>query len=188
MIQLHVTHKLNKRLPLNSDGQLAVTPRTEWLYQSPSLDINPLSGWHGNVATLQRHNCVLLVHDETRFPLVLPAITKPDFFELNDRFVDALMNTLLKCGAEESQMESAHRHLRPLKVDTQCSRSAQGTLNRMKDEFECLLEDDELHLAEMTGYNAGAWLAESPRTVKGRGYLWPRKEMLGLLSRLAALS
>ncbi|WP_235041484.1 DUF6933 domain-containing protein [Vreelandella profundi] len=90
MIQLHATRKLSKRLPLNSDGQFAVSPRTEWLYQIPSLNINPLSGWHANVATLQRRNCVLLVHDETCFPLVLPAITKPDFFELNDRFVDCL--------------------------------------------------------------------------------------------------
>jgi len=186
VIQLQATHKLYERLPLTSDGQFNVTPRTEWIYKQPLLDINPLSHWHGNLVTLQRRNCVLLVHDETRFPLVLPALTKPDFVELNDRFDDALMNTLLKFGAEGSHMETAHRYLRPLQVDTQCSRSVQGTLNRMKEEFDHLLHYDQLNVAEITGYNAGAWLAESPRTVKGRGYLWPHKEMMGLLSRLAS--
>src|SRR5690606_3972523 len=133
----------------------------------------------------QRRNCVLLVHDATRFSLVLPALTKADFAELNDRFVDALMNTLLKCGAEEAQMCAAHNHLRPLQVDTRCNRSEQGTLNQMKFEIECSLSHNEANIADVTGYRVGAWLADTPRTVKGRGYLWPQKAMLELLTELS---
>jgi hypothetical protein len=181
VILLHATRKLFDRLPLNSAGQLSPTPRSQWLFEQPALDINPLSGWHGNLVTLQRRQCVLLVHDATRFPLVLPALSKPDFAELNDRFVGVLMNTLLKCGAEEAQMNAAHNHLRPLQVDTQCNRSAQGTLNQMKFEIECYLADG-VNIADMTGYRLGAWLADTPRSVKGQGYLWPNKEMLSLLT------
>ncbi|MEA3588161.1 hypothetical protein J6I75_07325 [Pseudidiomarina sp. 1APP75-27a] len=186
MIRLHATRKLFEKLPVDKDGKLSATERTAWIYEKPTLDINPLSGWHGHLVTLQRRQCLLMAHDATRFPLVLPALTKPDFAELNDRFTDTFMNTLLKCGANELHLETADKYLRPLQVDTECNRSVQGTLNRMKDEFEHQLYFDRLNVAEMTGYNAGAWLADTPRTVKGKDYLWPNKEMLTLLSRLGS--
>lgn len=185
MIQIHATRKLFEKLPLTSTGQFAVTPATQWLFEQTALDTNPLSGWHGNLISLQRRNTLLLVHDATRFPLVLPALTKPDWQELNDRFADALMNTLLKCGATEAQMEAAQQALRPLQVDTDCSRSVQGTLNRMKGDIEHLLWYDQANIAELSGYRLGAWLADRPCNVKDRGCVWPQKEMLALLSRMA---
>ena len=84
MIKLHATRKLFEKLTLTSEGTLPVTPMSKWLYEKPTLDINSLSGWHGHLVTLQRRNCILMAHDSTRFPLVLPALTKPDFAELND--------------------------------------------------------------------------------------------------------
>lgn len=186
MIQIHATRKLFEKLPLTNDGQFAVTPRTRWLFEQTALDINPLSGWHGNLITLQQRNTLLLVHDATRFPLVLPALTQPDWLELNDRFVDALMNTLLKCGASEEQMEVVQQALRPLQLDTDCNRSVQGTLNRMKSDLEHLLWYDQANIADLSGCRLGAWLADSPRNVKGRGSLWPQREMLALLDRLVS--
>lgn len=185
MIHLHATKKLFHRLPLDDSGQLAVTPRSQWLYERPLLDANPLSGWHGNLVTLQRHQCVLLVHDTTRFPLVLPALTKPDFAELNDRFADSLMNTLLKCGADDAQMKAADKYLRPLQADTQSSRSELSTLNQMKFETECFLAQDPVNIADMMGYQLGAWLANMLRSVKGAPYIRPNEEMLNLLTGLA---
>ncbi|WP_426415319.1 DUF6933 domain-containing protein [Aestuariirhabdus sp. LZHN29] len=186
MIQLHATRKLFERLPVDQQGQLPSTPRSAWLFDAEPMDANPLSGWHGNRVTYQRRNCVLLVHDGTRFPLLLPALTKPDFAELNDRFVDALMNTLLKCGAKQGQLDAAQRHLRPLQIDTQCNRSVQGTLNRMGQDIELALHYDNINVAEITGYRQGAWMAQTPRTVKGQGCLWPQKAMLDLLSGLTS--
>ena len=185
MIQLHATRKLFERLPLDAQGCLPSTPRSEWLFQAEPVEANPLSGWHGNLITLQRRNCVLLVHDETRFPLILPALTKPDFTVLNDRFVDALMNTLLKCGADDRQLDAAHRHLRPLQVDTHCNRSPQGTLNQMKKEWEYQLYDTQQNVAELTGYPTAAWLAGIPRGIKSGDYRFPKKAMLALVERLA---
>lgn len=186
MIQLHATRKLFERLPLDEQGRFLATPRSAWLFELPALEDNPLSGWHGNLVNYQRRNCVLLVHDATRFPLFLPALTKPDFAELNDRFVDALMNTLLKCGADQDQLDTAQRYLRPLQVDSHCNRSAQGTLNRMGQDLEHALRYDNINIAEITGYRQGAWMAQTPRTVKGQGVLWPQKAMLEVLTRLAS--
>lgn len=184
MIQLHATRKLFEKLPLNRDGLFVVTPQSAWLYEKPRLDMNPLSGWHANVVTIQRRQCVFFVHNKTRFPLVLPALTKPDFAQLNARFLDAFINTLMKCGATPEQLNTADLYMRPLQVDTVCSRSEQGTLNRMSEEFKLLLEGEHLNVSEMTGYSAAAWLADTPRTIKGAGYVWPIKEMFAGLDRL----
>ncbi|WP_409159963.1 DUF6933 domain-containing protein [Pectobacterium sp. B2J-2] len=187
MIQLHSTHKLFGHLPLNNSGQFAATPRSQWLFTQPAIDINPLSNWHGNLITLQRRNCVLLVHDATRFPLVIPALIKKDFAELNNYFVDSFINTLLKCGADEAQLNAAQHYLRPLQVDTQCSRSVQGTLNQMKGDIKHIVWFDNLKVAELSGYALSQQMADRPCSVKDKGYLWPQKEMLTLLSRLAVL-
>lgn len=184
-MQLHVTRSLFAKLPLDEPGGFAVTPHSQYLFDQPSLQINPLSGWHGKLLKLQRRNCLVFVHDVTRFPLFMPCLTQPDFVALNDRFVDALINTLLKCGADQNQLEMAHHCLRPLQLDTQCNRSVQGTLNRMGQDVEHAVNYDSLTVADMTGYSMGAWLADRPCTVKDRGMLWPKKEMLNLLSRLA---
>lgn len=183
MIQLHTTRLLFSSLPLNEQGLLAATPRSQWLFEQPASSVNPLSGWHGHLVTLQRRKCLILIHDATRFPLVIPALTKPDFAELNDRFVDSFMNTLLKCGAEDQYMNAAHQYLRPIRVDTQCDRSVQGTLNRTKGDVEHSLWYNQTNIAEMTGYRLGAWLADRPCTVKGKTVIWPQKEMLALLAQ-----
>lgn len=187
-MKLHATRKLFARLPLDDKGRLPVTSHNQWLYERPVLETNPLGGWHGNLVTLQRRNCVLLVHDQTRFPVVMPALTNPDFAELNYRFVDVLMNTLLKSGAEQEHLDIADRYLRPLQMDTECNRSVQGTLNRMKGDVEHMLWYDQVNIADLTGYRLGAWLADSPCTAKGLGVLFPRRNMLALLSRLARSS
>ncbi len=103
------------------------------------------------------------MHDATRFPLILPALTKPDWKALNDLFVDTLMNTLLKCGANDVQLEAAEQALRPLQVDTNCNRSVQGTLNRIKGDIEHLLWYDQANIADLSGYRLGAWLANTGR-------------------------
>ena len=94
MIKIHSTKKLLAKLPLNKDGFIA-NDKTNYSSQTV-LSENPLSGWHANLITLQRRNCILMVHDETRFPLFMTCLTKPDFANLNWYFQDTLMNTLLK--------------------------------------------------------------------------------------------
>lgn len=185
-MQLSATRKLFDKLPVDAKGQFAPTPRSQWLYEAPPLEHNPLGGWQGNLVTLQRRNCVMLLHEATRFPLFLPALAKPDFVEFNDRFVDALMNTLLKSGAKDLHMDAAHRYLRPLQVVAQCNRSAQGTLNQIKLDLEHVVLREDVHIAEITGYRVGAWLADRPTVLKGRQVIWPRDAFLEMLARLAA--
>ena len=180
MIRLHCTKKLLAKLPLRSNGSLR---RKRLLpYAVNDEPESPLSSWHANLLTIQRRNCVPFVHDSTRFPVLATCLTKPDFTELDWWFQDAFMNTLLKSGANEAQMDAAESALAELVCDSECDRSVQATMNRMGQELEHLIWYDRLSISDLAPYRAGAWLADRPCTVKGvKGAIWPQREMLALL-------
>lgn len=183
MIKLHVTKKLLTKLPFDKSGYL---PKgQEQNYAGAIRTTSPLSGWHANLLTLQRRNCILLVHDNTRFPLFIPCLTKPDFANLNWWFIDALMNTLIKVGANDKQLDAVHHYLAPLQIDTECNRSVQGTMSQMAGDLEHMLWFDEADILDLSGPRTGLWLSDRPCNVKGRkDCLWPQKAMLALLSEL----
>jgi Domain of unknown function (DUF6933) len=171
MIQLHVTKKLLAKLPIDEAVKLP-----------ESYSENPLSGWHGNLITLQRRNCIVMVHDATRFPLFLLCLTKPDFENLDYWFADALMNTLLKVGANDQQMTTATKLLAKLSIDSVCDRSVQGTMNRIKGDVEHMIWYDDAKIVDLSGPKIGAWLADSPCSIKGqKDFIIPNKAMLELL-------
>lgn len=181
MIRLHCTRKLLAKLPLDSYGRLqgkllrpqAANDETE----------SPLSGWHANLLTIQRRNCVLFVHDTPRFPVLATCLTKPNFAELDWWFQDALMNTLLKSGANETQMNTAGSILSQLVCDSECDRSVQATMNQMKQDLEHQIWYDNLSISDLAPYSTGAFLAERPCTVKRvKGCIWPKRAMLELLA------
>jgi hypothetical protein len=146
---------------------------------------NPLSGWHANLITVQRRNCVLLVHDATRFPLFIKGLVKADFARFDELFADALMNTLLKLGANQPQLDTATALLAPCRFDTDCNRSVQGTLNQMAGDIQHMLLFEQADLDAICSYRTGVWLANRPCTVKGqKDCIWPDKAMLALLNQV----
>lgn len=187
MLHFYATQKLRAKLPLDTNGQFPSSKRTPWLDQRTAMPASPLTGWHAHLLTLQRRQCVLMVHDATRFPVFIPCLTKADFAEFNYRFVDAFMNTLLKCDADTHHMDAADACLKPLQADAPCNRSVLGTLNQMQGDVEHMLWYHSINVTDLTGYHTGAWLADRPTQAKGKGWLWPQKEMLALLESLAVI-
>lgn len=188
MIRIHSTKKLFAKLPLDEGGLLPAPKKSAALFNASIPEhTNPLGSWHGNLLTLQRRNCILLVHDETLFPLFIPCLTKPDFKSLQWHFEDVLMNTLLKAGASHEHMESASQLLQPLVFDTQCNRSVQGTMNRMAGDIDHMLYFDHADVQDLSPYRTGAWLADRPCNVKRqKDCIWPKEAMLALLSKPTA--
>jgi hypothetical protein len=76
-----------------------------------------LNHWHGHYILIQRSPCVFLLHDATRFPLFIPNIKKSELGNLDYHFNDALMNTLLKLGADNALMDKAHSMIHRLCFD-----------------------------------------------------------------------
>lgn len=187
MITIHTTKKLSAKLPLDKQGLLANKTTPENL--APCITPNPLSGWHAKLITLQRRNCVLLVHDATRFPLFIKGLVKADFADFNWHFEDALMNTLLKLGANQQQLDAAAALLAPCQFDTVCNRSVQGTMNQMAGDITHMLRFDNIDLEEISIYKTAAWLAHRPCNIKGlKDCIWPDKAMLALLSSSSSVA
>jgi len=184
MITIHATKKLLSTLPVDEQGRLPVAHRFD---NQQDTDKPRSSGsWHANLLTIQRRNCLLFIHDETRFPVFMPALTKPDLANLNFLFEDALMNTLIKCGANHQHMTHASMTLQSMQFDTVCNRSVQGTLSRMGKMAERLIDSDGLKVGEISGYHVSAWLADFPCTMKGqKDCIWPKSTFLALLDGLA---
>lgn len=180
MIRLHCTKKLLVKLPLSEDGRLHSRNPSLTIVRDPAA--NPLSGWHANLILLQRRQCVLFVHDTTRFPVFVPALKKDDFAELDWFFQDGYMNTLLKVGAKDRHMKAAEKLLTPLICDNDCNRSVQGTLNQMAQDLGFMLEYEQAQVVDISPYRTSAWLAHRPCTMKGiRDCIWPDRAMLELL-------
>lgn len=179
MIHVHCTRKLLTCLPIRESG---VLPNR---FGRADTDLNPLRDWHANVVTVQRRKWVLFVHDATRFPVMVKGLLKADFAALADYFEDSLMNTLLKCGAEERHMNAALACLADLVCDTECDRSVQGTMNQMLQSFRWMLEYENVDPEIVSAYRTGAWLADQPITIrKSRETTWPKDAMLGLLDSI----
>lgn len=183
MIKIHATKKLLAKLPVDEQGFLPPDKNAPPLSgKEDDAKQSALSGWHANLITLQRRNCILLVHDTTRFPLFIPCLTKPDFASLDWHFQDAFMNTLIKIGADQAMMERAEPLLQALCFDTECNRSVQGTMNQMKGDIEHMLWFDNVKLEDLSPYRVAAWLADRPCTIKGqKDCVWPIQAMAELL-------
>ncbi|MES9850334.1 MAG: hypothetical protein ABW170_00695 [Candidatus Thiodiazotropha sp. L084R] len=153
------------------------------LYAVNDAPETPLSGWHANLLLLQRRQCVLFVHDTTRFPVFVPALKKADFAELDYWFADGFMNTLLKTGADDALMGRAQAALGPLACDNDCNRSVQGSMNRMAQDLEHKLWVKNGSVMDLAPYRTSVWLAERPCSVKGvKECIWPIEAMHKLLA------
>jgi hypothetical protein len=63
--------------------------------------------WHAHHYTIDRRNCVLFCHHETRFTLFLAGLKKREFQDLGPWFQDAWLNTLLRLGYEAELIRKA---------------------------------------------------------------------------------
>lgn len=179
MIIIQTTKKLYSKLPVDADGLLAKKSPT-----NPKLTNNPLSGWHADLVTLQRRNCVLLTHNATSFPLFLKGLVKADYANFQWHFEDALLNTLLKVGANQQQLDNAAALVSTCQFDTETDYSSLVSLRQMNHEVATSLWTDDLKLADLDSYRIGAWLTEIPRFITvADGPMFADKEMLKLLSK-----
>ncbi|WP_111642265.1 DUF6933 domain-containing protein [Marinimicrobium alkaliphilum] len=182
MIRVHSTKKLLTKLPIDERGRIIQThPGTDAANDGQDT---LLSGWHANLIILQGRNCVLMAHDATRFPVFIPCLKKADFAHLDHLFIDIFMNTLLKAGATDAQMQIAHNALAPLVLDSQCDRSVQGTMNQMAQDLGHSLWYNNAKVADLLPYSTSLWLADRPCTAKGvKDCIWPIRAMLALLDK-----
>jgi len=151
--------------------------------RQPLIETNPIGSWHANLYTIDRRNCVMFCHDQTRFTFFAAGLKKDDFSNLDYWFQDLFANTMLKLGYDTHLLEQVLPLLDPLQFDTHCNRSVQGTLNTVRTDLEGMLLRVE-NVMELPIYSTSARLCDRPVTIKGmkkRDCLWPVREMEGFL-------
>ncbi|WP_206841597.1 DUF6933 domain-containing protein [Marinobacterium iners] len=175
-MRIHITKKLAEKL---KKAGFEIADSAE---EQPSA----LGDWHANITTIQRRQCLVFTHDQTRFSLALIGMTQKEIKELTFWFSDMLANTMLKQGYPVELMERAVSSFSELSFDTQCSRSVQGTLRNMIWDLESFTWDGT-QITDLAPYSISASLCERPCSIKGMrelDCLWPAKEMLKLLEQL----
>jgi hypothetical protein len=184
MITIQCTKKLLAKFEVDAD---ALLPEGKKMHPSVAglMNPSPLSGWHANLVTIQRRNCVLMVHNKTRFPLFMIGLTKKDFARFDYVFVDSLMNTLMKAGANDEQMEAAQIALAPVSIRKTSDRSVLGTINRATSDVEHMLWFDNVGIMDVSAYKTGAWLSGQLSGVQGgKEHVKPSEEMFKLLDEV----
>ena len=155
--------------------------------------IAPLHGigdWHANLLTIQRRQCVLFVHDITRYAVFIPCLTKPDFANLDLHFQDVFINSLMKAGVSMDLVDKATRFLMPeyTDYDTECNRSVQGTMRLMADDISWGLQYDNESINDLLPYSTSAKLSDRSCRIKGqKDCIWPIKAMIELLTNIPEL-
>lgn len=123
---IHATRKLAQRLPEVSTGP-------------PEKD-NALGSWHADRLTLDRRQCVLFCHDETRAALFVAGLRKPEFAELGNMvFRSVFSDTLRALDCPDSQIRRALMTLGPYSYDTSTDRSVLSSMRVVLQDLEAYL-------------------------------------------------
>ncbi len=165
---LHCTKKLTSKL-------LEVSPL-------PLDDKNFLGSWHANLDQIERRQCVLFCHDQTRYMLFVPGLKKAHFEDLGRVHRDLFLMSLTAHGMPDAKVMRAGMVLGPVVFDGSTDRSVLGSMKIALEYLErYLLEYDNLLEIDL----AATALFLNDRPVTGRGVLhWPAKEMLAMVAKL----
>jgi len=171
---IHITKKLASKL---QKAGFEVPAKSE---RQSSL----LGDWHANITTIQRRQCIVFTHDQTRFTMALTGVTLKEIKNLNWWFNDLLANTMLKMDYPEALIKKALDATGELHFDTDCSRSVQGTLRLMINGLESYTWDGT-DIMDLGIYSLSRRLCDRPCNVKGqKECLWPTREMKAFLEAL----
>ncbi|MEW6560475.1 MAG: hypothetical protein AB1412_09800 [Pseudomonadota bacterium] len=166
---VHCSRKLADRLPEVSVAALDET--------------SPLGSWHGHLLTLDRRQCVMFVHDATRFALFMPGLRKPQFAELGSKWFRLLYTaTLATAGVPDVQIRKVELALGPVRFDTATDRSVQGSLRVASQDLEAWVYRAP-HGMDLDPLAASCWLNQRPTTVRGK-WLWPDQAMRNAVAAL----
>jgi hypothetical protein len=145
-----------------------------------------LGAWHANLIRVDRVQCVLFCHDETRFCLFLPNVKGPQWTDLGRLHGEIFSEVLAAQGVPDAAIECAKRRSGPLIIDRATNRSVLALINRATQDIEGGYRHGLAHLLEMHPIKIARWLNERPTTIAGGDWMWPEALMAERVSQLGA--
>lgn len=167
---IHCTKKLAAKLPEVSGEVLTET--------------SPLGSWHAHLYVIDRRNCLLFCHDETRYTVFLPGLRKPELTELGRWFKEAFTASLAYMGLPDHQVRRAELVLGAVQFDTNTDRSVQGSLNQMRFMLDGRLEEVS-DVMLLNPLSVTRWLSSTPVSVRGGKEFWMADDAMA--EKVAAL-
>ncbi len=146
---------------------------------APLDETSPLGSWHGHLFTLDRRQCVLFCHDETRYTLFFSGLRKEHFADMEKWFRPLFMSTLAASGCTDSQIKKAELVIGPARFDTAINRSVQGSLRIAKQDLEAWVARVS-NVMELDPVVMSRDLNQRPVTIHGKA-LWTEEAMLKML-------
>ena len=159
---LHCSQKLAAKLP--------------GISSTPLEEHSTLGSWHGHLFTLDRRQCIMFMHDATRYALFLPGLRKAQFADLGEWFRSLYLTTLAAFNCEATQIKKVELAIGPIRFDRAVDRSVQGSLRVAKQGLEAWL-NGEHNVMELDPVAVSCRLNNRPITIRGK-WLWPKKVML----------
>ncbi len=170
---IHATRKLAPRLPEASKEALQ--------------EVNALGNWHADRLTLDRRQCVLFCHDETRAALVFAGLRKPQFAALGDEiFRQLFADTLAALECPQAQIRRALLSLGPCEFDTATDRSVLSSMRVARQDLEAnLWKFPNVLMADPV--EASRRLTRRPVSVRGK-HFWPQDRLLELVESISTIA
>lgn len=166
---IHATRKLAARLPDVS--------------KEPLQEVSALGNWHADRLTLDRRQCVLFCHDETRAALFIAGLRKPQFAALGgDVFRQLFADTLAALKCPQAQIRRALLSLGPCRFDTATDRSVLGSMRVTRQDLEAYLWSFPSVL-ELDPVETSRRLTRRPVSARGK-HFWPQDRLLKLMERI----
>ena len=109
------------------------------IFSEPQENISPLSSWHARLYHLDRRQCVLFCHDQTRYTVLMLGLVKAQFAELGNLFRDLWFEVLQTQGVPEQKLKQLSLMLGPIELDTNTDRSVQASMRIAKQDLEAML-------------------------------------------------
>ena len=166
---IHATRKLAARLPEVS--------------KEPLQEINALGNWHADRLILDRRQCVIFCHDETRAALFIAGLQKPQFAALGgDIFRELFADTLATLECPQAQIRRALLSLGPCGFDAATDRSVLSSMRVARQDLEAYLWNFP-NVLMMDPVEASRRLTRRPVSVRGKQF-WPQDRLLELVAGL----
>lgn len=89
---------------------------------APLEEISPLGSWHAHLMIYDRRQCVMFMHDATRYALFLPDLRKPQFAALGEWFRSLYFATLASFGCPDTQIKKVELAIGAVRFDTATDR------------------------------------------------------------------
>lgn len=167
---IHATRKLAQRLP-----DVSAEPLTE---------TSPLGSWHADRLTIDRRQCVLFCHDETRAALFAAGLRKPQFTALgNDVFKPLFADTLATLGCPDVQVRRALLVLGRCQFDTATDRSVLSSMRVARQDLEAYVWRFP-NVLTVDPVEASCRLSRRPASILGSKFIRPNRLLLEMIAGL----